>query len=206
MKKIVLLAFAAICMASCSPYVLKSSSVLNNSDLSSYKSFQMQKVEDDKIPEEIMKPDVERIYYVIAKELESRGYVQKESGADLTVYLGLTTQDHIETSVDGSAVGVHVGTAYGYGPAPIGWGRYRYMGALPYNHAYYSTSNATATTEVVTEGVVIVDLVDNSDNEHVFCAQLESKLSGDQIILKDNEKLTDAVGTLFKKFPVPVVK
>lgn len=203
MKKLLTLAFAAICMASCSPYVLKSSSVLNDSDLSSYKSFQMQKIDDEKLPEEIMKPDVERIYYVIAQELKSRGYVQQDSGADLTVYLGLTTKDHIETDVDASTVGMNVGV--GYGIAPRRWGRYRYLGPTPYTNAYFTT-DATTTTEVVTEGVVVVDLVENEDNTHVFCAQLESKLSGDQIILKDNEKLADAVSTLFKKFPLPVQK
>lgn len=202
MKKLLFLVALAIGLASCSPYVLKSSGVMNNSDMSSYKSFQLQKVDKNKIPEGIMEPDVMRLYYVIAKELEKRGYTQMESGADLTLYIGLSTKDSIETDVENNvALTGYVGVA----PGPIGprggWGGYNYYGPTPYVHAYYG--DPTITTEVVKNGLVMVDLVDNSDSNHVFCSQLSGKMSGDQLVLRDNEKLTEAAEKLFKKFPMP---
>lgn len=207
MKKFLFLAAVAMCLASCSPFVLKSSDVLNGSDLTSYKSFQLQKIEKDKLPEAIMEPDVERLYYVIAQELVARGYTQVQSGGDLTVYVGMTTKESIETDVDPGFVNVGVGVGVGgapYGPRP-GWGGYNYFGATPYVHAYYG-ADPTITTEVVENGVLMVDLVDNSDNNHVFCTQISAKITGDQLILKDNEKLTKAAEVLFKKFPLPKTK
>lgn len=197
----------ALCLASCSPFVLKSSGVLNGSDLADYKTFQLQKIDKESIPEGIMEPDVERIYYVIAKELEKRGYTQKESGADLTLYMGLSTKESIETDVDpGVGVSGYVGVGAPIaGPRPVGgWGRYQYFGPTPYVHAYYS--DPTITTEVVENGVVMVDLVDNRSNNHVFCSQISAKITGNQLILRDNEKLAKAAETLFKRFPLPKQK
>ncbi len=203
MKKIIFIVAAAIAMASCSPYVLKNSKVLNDSDLASYKSFQIQKIEKEKIPEGIMEEDLMRVYYVLGKELERHGYTQVESGGDLTMYLGLSTEDSLETSVQpGTGVHGYVGT--GIAPMPGRYGRFNYFGATPYVHGYYG--DPTIETEVTTDAILMDDLVDNSYNSHVFYSQLGANMDGRQLIIKDNEKLTKAAQTVFKKFPLPAAK
>ncbi len=192
----------AISMVSCSRYVLKSSGALNGSNLESYKSFKMQSISKDELPKGITDTDLTRLYRALGNELTKRGYtyVSGNGSADLTIHVGLSKKQHLETDVSSSGVGLGVGVG---GPRP-GYGGYNYYGPTPYTHSYFGTS--TATTELVTDGILVVDLVDNSNNNHVFCSQISAKIDGEQLILKDNEQLAKAAAKAFKKFPVPVIK
>lgn len=206
MKKLLLLSLVAITMVSCSRFVLKSSGALNGSNLESYTSFKMQTIQKDELPKGVSDTDLTRLYRALGNELTKRGYkyVAGDGAADLTLHVGLSKKNHIETDVSSTGVGVGVGVGYG-GPGPRpGFGGYNYYGATPYTHSYFGTS--TSTTELVTDGILIVDLVDNSNNSHVFCAQLSAQVDGEQLILKDNELLAKAAAKTFKKFPVPVPK
>ncbi len=202
MKRFILLSIMAISMVSCSRYVLKSSGALNGSNLESYKSFKMQSISKDELPKGITDTDLTRLYRALGNELTKRGYtyVSGNGSADLTIHVGLSKKQHLETDVSSSGVGLGVGVG---GPRP-GYGGYNYYGPTPYTHSYFGTS--TATTELVTDGILVVDLVDNSNNNHVFCSQISAKIDGEQLILKDNEQLAKAAAKAFKKFPVPVIK
>ncbi len=202
MKKILFLLATAISMAACSPFILKSSGALNNSDLASYKSFEIQQIEQDKLPKNVDDTDIIRLYRALATELEKRGYTFVKSGGDLTMHLGLSKKQHVETTSNTTGFVNGVG-APGYRNNGS-WGGYNYYGATPYVHGYYGTT--TSSSELVTDGILIVDLVDNSDKNHVFCAQISANIDGEQLILKDNEKLAKAAAKVFKKFPLPVIK
>ncbi len=210
MKSLTLIFTLAIaCLAmSCSPYSLKSSKALNGADLTTYKSFTLAKIAKEDLPEGIADTDLVRLYRALGSQLTARGYKYVESGdgADMTLHLGLSTQQSLETNVDRSGYVAGVGVA-GYGPYGAGYHGarpYSYYGPTPYVGSYFGTS--TATTEVVTDGVLIVDLVENSNNNHIFCAQIKANISGEQLILKNNAKLADVAEKAFKKFPVKIGK
>lgn len=202
MKKLLALTLSVISMTACSPYILKSSGALNNSDLTSYKSFQIQQIDKTQLPPKVSDVDIIRLYRSLAAELEKRGYKYVEEGGELTMHLGLSTKKHLETSSNttGFVDGVGVG-GRGYKSS---WGGYNYYGTTPYVHGYFGTT--TSTTELVTDGVLVVDLVDNSDNNHVFYAQVSANIDGEQLILRDNEKLAKVAAKTFKKFPLPIIK
>ncbi|MFI3318000.1 MAG: DUF4136 domain-containing protein [Rikenellaceae bacterium] len=203
MKRFLLLAALAVSMASCSPFVLKSSGALNGSDLTIYKTFTVQKIDKSDLPENIAEYDILRLYKALGNELVLRGYsyVADASAADLTLHLGLSKKRHMET--DSFTSGIAGGFAGGPGRGP-GHGGYNYYGATPYAHNYFSTT--TSNTEMVTEGVLVVDLVDNKGNNHVFCAQISANIDGEQMLLKDNKLLGEAAAKAFKKFPVEIPK
>ncbi len=193
---------------SCSPYSLKSSGALNGADLTTYKSFTLAKIAKEDLPKGITDTDLVRLYRALGSQLTARGYQYVESAddADMTLYLGLSTQQSLETDLNTTGFSGGVGVA-GYGPYGAGYRGvrpYRYYGPTPYVGSYFGTT--TATTELVTDGVLIVDLVENSDNNHIFCAQIKANISGEQLILKDNAKLADVAEKAFKKFPVKIVK
>ncbi len=202
MKKIVLLTLAIISLVACSPYVLKSSGALNGSDLTSYKTFQIQQIDTSKLPESISDTDLMRLYVALSNELKKRGYTFVKEGGDLTMHLGLSKKRSLETTSNTSGVVAGVGAPlYKNGRT---WNGYNYYGATPYTHGFVGTT--TTSTELVTDGVLIVDLVDNSDKNHVFYAQVSANIDGEQLILKDNEKLAKVAATAFKKFPIPAAK
>ncbi len=209
MKKILLFLMTAAIAVSCSPFVLKSSGALNGSDLTAYKSFKMQSIIKDSLPAGVSDLDLLRLYRALGNKLVERGYtyVEADGTADMTVYVGLSKRNKLETDVNtsGVGVGIHGGYGYGYGPGYYGpRGYYNYYGATPYVNSYFGSS--VATTELVTSGVLVVDLVDNKDNNHIFYAQISADIDGEKLVLKDNEVLAKVANKAFKKFPVPEIK
>lgn len=201
MKKLLALALVALSITSCSKYTLTSSGVLNNSNMSDYKTFTMQEVSPGDLPKGITDTDLIRLYRALGSELIARGYTYVEEGkgdADLTMYLGLSTKEHVETTTDSNGISVGVG---GYPYYPYGRRYYRYYGATPYTYGYIG--NTTTSTELVTDGILVVDLVANSDEKHVFYTQIKANIDGEQLILKDYNELTKVAEKAFKKFPIP---
>lgn len=204
MKRFLFLPLIAMVMVACSPFTLKSSGALNGSDMTSYKSFKFQKIDKDKLPKNISGNDLVRLYQALANELTARGYefVKGDGAADLTMHVGLSTKQSVETNVNTTGIVDGFGGVGGVGVhgGPGRYGGYNYYGATPYVNGYLATSNATS--ELVTDGILIVDLVDNSNNNHVFYSQISANLDCEQLIIKDNEKLAKAAAKVFKKFPV----
>lgn len=208
MKRFLLVPLVALVLilASCSRYTLVSSKVLNSADMTSYKSFSIQKLDEKSMPAGLELNDVKRICSALAQQLKLRGYDMVKSGGDLTLHVGLTVSNRVETTTntDGFAMGVGVGVGVGVGPRG-GWGGYSYVGAPTYVHGFYD-STSTSTSELVKNGVCAVDLVETESNKHVFCAQLSGDIQGDQLVLRDDSELIKACETLFKKFPIALPK
>lgn len=190
-------------MASCSRYSLVNSKVLNNGDLTKYKTFSLQELDTEKLPEGVKVEDAQVLYYEATKALQSRGFTKAESGGDMTVYMSVSMKKSIETSTD--TVGVGVGVGVGYGPGGPGWGgRYNTFGAVPYTHGVYSTSSSTS--EVVVDGFLMLDLVDTKSNIHVFSAEISTRLGSRGQLINDSEEMAKAMDKLFKKFPIDIIK
>lgn len=199
--KLAVIALAVVAISSCSRYSLVNSKVLNNGDLTKYKTFSMQELETKNLPEGVKIDDAQILYYEATKALQARGFSKVESGGDMTVYMSVSMKKSIETNTDTVGVGVGVG----YGPGGPGWGgRYNTFGAVPYTHGVYSTSSTTS--EVVVDGFLMLDLVDTKTNIHVFSAEISSRLGSRGELINDSEEMAKAMDKLFKKFPIEAPK
>ena len=73
MKRAILTLLAALLMfSSCGTYTLQNSKVLNNADMSSYKTFMIQPAEEAMIPEGLSMGDVKNIAKKLSKLLSYR--------------------------------------------------------------------------------------------------------------------------------------
>ncbi len=191
---------AALLMGSCSPVVLTTSSLLDGAALSSCKTFIIQQSPTAKLPKGVQKSDIDRLNNVVAAKLTAQGYRAVRRGADMTVAVNYLVKLNKETSVDGYSTGTYmaaggaVGTksAVGARAANVGGGVTRSGSRL---------TTTTATTEVVRNGVVILDITSNRSRDHLYYSQIKIDLKSNPLFLQDREMLTQGVDKLFKKFP-----
>lgn len=190
MRKLFLIVVAVLAISSCGgTYHLDKSGVLNNADMSSYKTFMIQPADAASLPQGLLMDDVNNIYASVAKQLAERGYTQVDTAPDVLVYLALSTKQVVETKDA-------LPPAYGY----------RYFGPRSaYIHSYYS--DAQIISDIREEGILMVDMVDAKKNVHVFCAEVSTVVVGDGSKIKDLEELNKLTSVLFSKYPVkPAVK
>lgn len=188
MKKFgILIAAFAFLLTSCGTYTLKQSDVLNNADMSSYKTFMISKADNSQLPGTLMPEDAANIGKAVAQQLIDRGYKQVSTNPDMIVYLALSVEQVIETK---DAL-----------PPGGGFG-YRYFGPrAAYVHSYYD--DAQIISGVSTQGLLMMDIVDAKRNIHVFCSEISALADGDGEKVKDLNELKKATDVLFSKFPIP---
>lgn len=190
-----LFAFVAMLMlGSCSPLVLKQSSVLNGADLYEYKTFTITQPRTMSLPKGVKQSDVDRLYAAISKEMESRGYSESKGRADLVVSVSYQVKlsKEVSSTTMGSRTGVRTGGGVGTGVRGGG-------GVMVSGSRMVDTS---VSAETVRDGIVIMDISSRMDNEHLYYSQLEVDLSSNALFLRDNELLSKATDKLFKKFPI----
>lgn len=194
MKRILLSLIVVFAVISCSPFSLEKCQVLNDADLSSYKTFMLEQIDESDLPTRFMQSDLQNIYDAISDEMTSRGYKQVSSNADLLVYMAVSVKDELETNVESTTV-------------PVGY-RYNYFGRGPVRlaggfHGAISTPTEI-TTEVVKEGYLMLDLVDTKTNNHVFYSEIKTAADGTKY--RDLNMLKAAAQKLFSQFPVEQAK
>lgn len=199
MKKIfTILALLALMLTSCSPYQLVNSEVYNDADLSQYHTFRIVTPDMGKLP-----PGMEMVtYYNIAaairQEMLMRGF-EESSTSPLLVNIAVTTHREIETSplVPPGGYFPYNGPYYPY----YMWPRYNYG---PYwDPAYYS--NAQVITGIYKEGVLTMDLVNIDTKVPLYSASVATILNGGGNGYQELSGISEAVTTLFSKFPVPLL-
>ena len=185
MKKIfTILGLLARMLTSCSPYQLVNSEVYNDADLSQYHTFRIVTPDMGKLP-----PGMEMVtYYNIAaairQEMLMRGF-EESSTSPLLVNIAVTTHREIETS-----------------PLVPPGGYFPYNG--PYwDPAYYS--NAQVITGIYKEGVLTMDLVNIDTKVPLYSASVATILNGGGNGYQELSGISEAVTTLFSKFPVPLL-
>lgn len=184
MKTKFLTLFSALLLFSCTgSFILEKSKVLNNADLSSYKTFMMQTPQEKNIPDKMSIIDVRNLYESVVKQMIERGYVLVRSNPDIIVNLAVSIEQKIETK-DAIPPGTGVG--------------YRYFGArAAYASSYYS--NAQIISDIRIEGLLMLDIVDARKEQYVYVSEISTVKSNQ---FKDLATLNQAVALLFKKFPV----
>ncbi len=177
-----LFAFVAMLMlGSCSPLVLKQSSVLNGADLYEYTTFTITHPRTMELPKGVKQSDIDRLDAAIAKEMESRGYSEAKGRADMVV--SVSYQVKLSKEIDVMRTGSRSG--------------YRTRGSVSGTRMIDTSVSA----ETVRDGIVIMDISSNLDKEHLYYSQLEVDLNSDALFLRDNKLLSKATDKLFKKFP-----
>ncbi|MFR9554174.1 MAG: DUF4136 domain-containing protein [Rikenellaceae bacterium] len=190
-----LFAFVVMLMlGSCSPLVLKQSSVLNGAALYEYKTFTITQPRTMSLPKGVKQSDIDRLYAAISKEMKNRGYSEAKGRADLVVSVSYQVKlsKEVSSTTMGSRTGVRTGGGVGTGVRGGG-------GVMVSGSRMVDTS---VSAETVRDGIVIMDISSRMDNEHLYYSQLKVDLSSNALFLRDNELLSKATDKLFKKFPI----
>lgn len=200
MKKILGLILAIISLLTiggCSPYTLINSEVYNNADLASYKTFRIVTPDEGKIPPGMQKVTYYNIAAAIREQMVERGYTEAPS-SPLLINIGLSVQKEIETQ-------------------PVMTNYYPYFGPYPYPtyypffmypRQYYwpDYQNAQVITGVYREGVLTMDMVNITDKIPLYSSSVSTILNGNgQAQFRNLTGITEAVQSLFSKFPVPLL-
>lgn len=197
MKKLLSLVGLVMMLTACSPYSLVNSETYNDANLAEYSTFRIVTPDMGKLP-----PGMEMVtYYNIAaairEQMAERGFTESPT-SPLLVNIAVTTQRQIETEpLMPAGYFPYNGPYYPY----YMWPRFNYG---PYwNPAYYS--NAQVITGIYKEGVLTMDMVNIDTKTPLFSASVSTIIDGGGDGYQDLKGITDAVQTLFSKFPVPLL-
>ena len=177
MKKVLRISLAAVALVAvggCS-----SISVQTNydpgADFTKYKTYSW--LETQQITSPFVRAHIEA---AVDKQLQARGLVRADKGADLKVAVHTRFSREITLSLFSNSWG------YGWGWAPA-----------------YGYGDRTATTQVqeVPVGTLIVDLVDAARNELAWRGTATSELHSEDSAEKEHDVLDEAVRRLFERFP-----
>lgn len=184
-------------LTACSPYSLVNSETYNDANLAEYSTFRIVTPDMGQLP-----PGMEMVTYynitaAIREQMAERGFTESPT-SPLLVNIAVTTQRQIETEpLMPAGYFPYNGPYYPY----YMWPRFNYG---PYwNPAYYS--NAQVITGIYKEGVLTMDMVNIDTKTPLFSASVSTIIDGGGDGYQDLKGITDAVQTLFSKFPVPLL-
>lgn len=174
-------------LASCATrYDIRSQTALN-ANLTSYHTYAfMAKPGTDKDGyKTITTQTLER---AVNREMYARGYTPAAVGSepDLVINFNIKEKDKVQS--DGPGVGYGVGLAYG-----PGWG-YGYGYGLGFDDYYNGV-------QTVTEGSLVVDLVDRARNEVVWSGTAVGQITKKSLDHPD-ETIDRSVSEIFARYPV----
>lgn len=185
-------------LSACSPYQLVNSEVYNNADLSQYSTFRIVTPGMGSLPPGMEMVTYENIAAAIREEMVMRGF-EESSTSPLLINIAVTTERKIETEplMPPGGYFPYYGSYYPY----YMWPRYNYG---PYwDPAYYS--DAKVITGIYKEGVLTMDIVDINTRVPLFSASVATIINGAGNGYQQLSGISQAVTTLFSKFPVPLL-
>ncbi len=198
MKKILTLLLLVFYLSSCSTWKF-ASEYDHSTDFNSYKTFGL--LNWDPHNDKLMSPQTKKyILMAIKHELESRGYIYRESGADLQVSVFAIVQEETSYSAYSehyagyngySAVGIGVGV--GSGGAGVGVVGYGTGTMYPY----------TAVKHDYDVGTLVIDLLDDAKKQIVWQGVATGRLTSEEA---SEQKIQKEIGRLFGTLPVKKVK
>lgn len=216
MKNIILAAAALLSTAltSCSTFTLVNSEVYNNSDLSDFHTFHIITPDEGSLPPGMQYVTYYNITAAIREQMVERGYVE-ETNSPLVINIGLTVKKEIAT--EPLAAVTPPAPIYGpWGPPPPPGGHFfPYYGPRPVppyapyfmmpRSYYWTNPNAQVITGIYKEGVLTMDMVDMQNKTAVYSSSVATILENGDSQFRNLSGIAQAVQTLFKKFPVPVL-
>ncbi|MCM1348940.1 MAG: DUF4136 domain-containing protein [Firmicutes bacterium] len=199
MKRSILfsLTLMALAFTSCSPYTLVNSETYNNANLASYSTFRIVTPQEGKLAPGMAEVTYYNIAAAIREQMLERGFTESPA-SPLLINIGITTQREIQTA----PLYDNYYPWYGPGPGPA------YYPFFMYPRQYYwpNYDNAQVITGIYKEGVLTMDFVNIEKKIPLYSASVATILNGSgQAQFRNLTGISEAVSTLFSKFPVPVL-
>lgn len=201
MKKLVLFATSLLLFATgCSQFTLVNSETYNNADLAQYHTFRIVTPADGHMIPGMQMVTYYNIAAAIREQMIERGFVE-DSTSNLLVNIALTVKNEITTEP---------AIPPGYMPyaGPMYNGMYPfYMYPYGYWNNYYATyySNAQVITGIYKEGVLTMDMVNIKEQLPLYSASVATILNQGNGQFRNLNEISQAVSTLFSKFPIPLL-
>lgn len=205
-------AVVALGMTSCSTFSLVNSEVYNNSNLEDFHTFRIITPGEGKLP-----PGMEMVtYYNIAaairEQMVERGYVE-DPESPIVINIGLTVKNEVYTEPISALAPPPPPPGPGpWGPGPMNWFPYGGPGPAPgfapyfmMPRSYYWNPNAQVVTGIYKEGVLTMDIVNVSTMKALFSSSVATILENGDSQFRNLTGIAEAVQTLFKKYPVPLL-
>ena len=198
MKKLFLIlsVMCGVILSGCSPYTLLNSTVYNDADISSIRTFRVATAQEDQLHPKMSMTDYYNISNAIRQQLIARGYTETND-SPILVNFGMSIQTVIQTE-PALPPGYWPGYWNGFG----GWQNYWIYPRSLYLQNYYQ--NAELITGVQKEGVLTIDMVDTDSHSYVWSASVESILTPGNTQIRSNSAVQEIVAVAFKKFPIPL--
>ena len=202
MKKLILFATTLVLLATtgCSQFSLVNSETYNNANLAQYHTFRIVTPADGHMIPGMQMVTYYNIAAAIREQMLERGFVE-DSTSNLLVNIALTVKNEIATEP---------AIPPGYMPyaGPMYNGLYPfYMYPYGYWNNYYASyySNAQVITGIYKEGVLTMDMVNIKDQLPLYSASVATILNQGSGQFRNLNEISQAVSTLFSKFPVPLL-
>lgn len=202
MKKLILFATTLVLLATtgCSQFSLVNSETYNNANLAQYHTFRIVTPADGHMIPGMQMVTYYNIAAAIREQMIERGFVE-DSTSNLLVNIALTVKNEIATEP---------AIPPGYMPyaGPMYNGLYPfYMYPYGYWNNYYASyySNAQVITGIYKEGVLTMDMVNIKDQLPLYSASVSTILNQGSGQFRNLNEISQAVSTLFSKFPVPLL-
>lgn len=202
MKKLILFATTLVLLATtgCSQFSLVNSETYNNANLAQYHTFRIVSPADGHMIPGMQMVTYYNIAAAIREQMIERGFVE-DSTSNLLVNIALTVKNEIATEP---------AIPPGYMPyaGPMYNGLYPfYMYPYGYWNNYYASyySNAQVITGIYKEGVLTMDMVNIKDQLPLYSASVATILNQGSGQFRNLNEISQAVSTLFSKFPVPLL-
>lgn len=202
MKKLILFATTLVLLATtgCSQFSLVNSETYNNANLAQYHTFRIVTPADGHMIPGMQMVTYYNIAAAIREQMIERGFVE-DSTSNLLVNIALTVKNEIATEP---------AIPPGYMPyaGPMYNGLYPfYMYPYGYWNNFYASyySNAQVITGIYKEGVLTMDMVNIKDQLPLYSASVATILNQGSGQFRNLNEISQAVSTLFSKFPVPLL-
>ncbi len=202
MKKLILFATTLVLLATtgCSQFSLVNSETYNNANLAQYHTFRIVTPADGHMIPGMQMVTYYNIAAAIREQMIERGFVE-DSTSNLLVNIALTVKNEIATEP---------AIPPGYMPyaGPMYNGLYPfYMYPYGYWNNYYASyyNNAQVITGIYKEGVLTMDMVNIKDQLPLYSASVATILNQGSGQFRNLNEISQAVSTLFSKFPVPLL-
>lgn len=175
-------------LASCAVQPVIRSQAAANANLASYRTFAfMAKPGTDKDGYKTL--TTQSLERAVSREMQARGYVPAVPGQepDLVINFNVKEKDKVEGDLGGPGYGwwggVGYGRRFGYGGYGVGWDDY-------YN-----------SIQTVTEGSLVVDVVDRARNEVVWSGTAVGELTR-KVLEHPDETIDKSVAQIFARYPI----
>lgn len=209
-------AFLGMAFSSCSTFTLVNSEVYNDANLADFHTFRIITPDEGSLPPGMQSVTYYNIAAAIREQMVERGYTESSS-SPIVINIGLTVKKEIQTEPLAALAPMGpVGPVGPMGPPPPPPGNFfPYYGPgpapayAPYfmmpRSWYWTNPNAQVITGIYKEGVLTMDIVDMKDKLPLFSSSVATILENGDAQFRNLSGIAQAVQTLFKKYPVPLL-